>query len=556
LVFVFQDISMAFNPFLGKDLVRAEGVPVSAVLARRLEERVELSEIALEGLPRLSEIVVARDRATRSELLQRLARGEEALVEEGRALTPMVEHLPDSDYRKRVDDLQYRQEYVTDLVSRAEQLFVYGDTLPVDVPVISRVHTAELLIAMHEYRLEFWRKVYEVPAVQRLALEQLGKVVFGDTIPSSIIHSHSLDKCEEETLRGTARDVVEGINHVMLQRTSEEAFEQQKGSISEILLRAPLDAEVLSEQALILRAHANRIADLEIALTCEHGSVASSGAATDPRFGEWDGLCQKFGGGATHARALVAGIDAAERPYVRIKQYLTTANFPYVRHSIGMVTRYGSLANDMMQEGAIGFMRALDKFDPHSGFALLTYGSYWVHQRASRGFDRQARLVHLPDRLIGPLSKLSEDISNDQYRDPVSCAEKVGVKPDDLQFLIPFTSHPASLQSVIRGTDRAFSDTVSSNGRRVEDDVAMRVSYAEYQERVAAALQVLNPRQRDVVVMRFGLDGKEPMTLEEVGRVLRVSRERVRQIQNKACARLGRGELGRQLRRLGEDMDD
>jgi hypothetical protein len=128
-----------------------------------------------------------------------------------------------------------------------------------------------------------------------------------------------------------------------------------------MLMRVPLDAAVLSERVLALRAAATELADLEIALTCKHGGVRSRDAKRDPRFSMRQELCAEFGGGAVVARAIVTEVEKAQEPYVRIKQYLTTANFPFVLNVIGAIDRYKSLKGDMIQEGAIGFMRAVDK---------------------------------------------------------------------------------------------------------------------------------------------------------------------------------------------------
>jgi RNA polymerase primary sigma factor len=536
---------------------RSEGVASDgAALERHALERADLSRLSLEKLPSLTELVVATDRATRTSMRRSLSECDGALHAEESALVALRAVKPAAYVRKLAQDFERRRDYLVDLSVRASELFAHSTTMPVRIPVTSKSQTAELLTGLHEHRAVFWRKLYEVPGVQAFALARLRHVVEDGGRPSKVIHCGTVGKPNEEALRKEARKVVADVDALMSKSSKGAAEGARLAEIASTLLRAPLDSANLSEQFLGLRSKGNELADVEIALKCAYGSLRSKSAMNDSRYWEWKKLCDEFGGGAMHARGIIAGIEKAHEPYVRIQQYLTTANFTLVQKLVAMTPRYRPLMGDMIQEGAMGFMRALDKFDLKSGFALATYAGFWVKQKASRGYERQGHVISIPDRLRVPLVKLSEDVSGDLRRDPALLARRIGVTLIELEALLPFISRALSLSSTITGTGRVLGDTISKTGfheaavdEHSEDREVVR-------ERITTALRTLMPRERDVLIRRFGLDGKGERTLQAVADELHLSKERIRQIQERALEDLKNGPAAGELERLVEEMQD
>ena len=525
------------------------------VLTREVRERGEVSLALLERLPTITEIVVATDRDLRVEIRRCITECENALLAEGHVVEAFRKVAPPSESRKLSQEFERRLEYVKDLSIRAEALFVYTDQVPAHVPVISKAQVVELVTGLHRYREGFWRALVEVPGVQRLVLEQLRQVCDGELRPSTILHCASIDKPNEKALRKEVSEVVAGVDALMARKPRANERTSRLSAIASLLMRTPLDAEDLSALALALRTKANEFAELEIALKCAHRGLRSQAAISDPRFAAWRECAAEFGGGAIMARTIVARIEKAREPYVRIKQYLTTANFPFVQKLVGMNHRYQSLTGDMMQEGAMGFMRALEKFDLKSGFALLTYAGFWVKQRASRGYERQAGVIYVPSRLRAPLAKLSEDISGALGANPAALAKNIGVKPKELEALRPFTQRVASLDSIINGTEMALGDTISSRGINEGEVDEHQHDRESYRERLDAALRTLDLREQEILIKRFGLDGKGERPLEVVAREMGVTKERIRQLQNRALEYLQAGPAGREMKRLAEDME-
>ncbi|MEY4669622.1 MAG: polymerase sigma factor RpoD [Pseudomonadota bacterium] len=524
-------------------------------LEREVGKLSDISRKLIEGLPSITQVVIATEPRVRATIRRSLVACDEAHKAEQNALDILKGRGSSEHVRRLSQDFEGRRKYLKDLVSRAEDLFVCGKEFPAHVPITSKAQVVELLAGLHEYRALFWNKLYQVPGVQRFALERLRQVGNDEVQPSYVLHYGSIGKPNEKSLRKVVREVVARVDERMAEKVSADAKRSQREEIALLLMRAPLDPADLSEQLLTLRAWATELADLEIALACSHGSLRVRAVKADPRYAQWRELSDVFGGGALVAREMVARLTKAQEPYVRIKQYLTTANFSFVQKLVSNSKRYHSLATDMMQEGALGFMRALDKFDPKSGFGLLTYAGFWVKQRAARGFETQAPLIYLPNHVRTVLKKVSADLSQGQRPDLAASAKRVGAQEEELQALLPLTYRAVSLDSNPIGSDTPLRDYISDRGNGSPQSDEFPEDRANYRERMLNALQTLEPRERAILILRFGLDGKGQRTLVEVAHEMKVTRERIRQLQNRALEYLKEGPAARQLQQLVEDME-
>jgi RNA polymerase sigma factor (sigma-70 family) len=521
-----------------------------------VRELTEISRALFEKIPSLVELVVTTGREAWESSRQRLSKCEKALEDEGAALQASRGAIGKDDYRALAHEQEWRRDHVRDLRVRADALFAHGQKFPPHIPITTKAQVSELLGGLHHYREIFWRALYEVPSVQRFALEQLRKVTKEGLQPSTIIHHGSVEKPDEEALLRNATKVVQKVERLLAKQPTGRAKLPHRAAIASVLVGAPLDPAVLSEQLVTLKDTANKLADLEIGLKCDHGSIRGRGAHRDPRFAEWRELSEGFGGGALVARETVANLVKAEAPYARIKQYLTTANLPFIQKIVGRGQRYRSLTGDMIQEGALGFMRALDKFDPNGGFALLTYAGYWIHQRASRGYERQVGIIYVPNRMRAPLARLSEEPSRSLGQDAPAVAKRFGVQRDDVEALIPLARGMGSLDATIQGTELSLGANLPDH-RTEEPEVEVRnLDKGVFRERLLAALQSLTEREREILTLRFGLDGNGERTLSQVAEVIGVSRERIRQVQDRAIDFLKNGPTREQLERLSDDIRD
>ncbi len=318
---------------------------------------------------------------------------------------------------------------------------------------------------------------------------------------------------------------------------SDEFTWDEEDEESEALRQARKDAE-LTASADSVRAYLKQIGkvallnaeqEVDLAKRIEAGLYAA------------ERLKQAEHGGQKPSPTLRRDLNWIVRDGERAKNHLLEANLRLVVSLAKRYTGRGMAFLDLIQEGNLGLIRAVEKFDYTKGYKFSTYATWWIRQAITRAMADQARTIRIPVHMVEVINKLGRiqrELLQDLGREPTpeELAKEMDITPEKVLEIQQYAREPISLDQTIGDEgDSQLGDFIEDSEAVVAVDA---VSFTLLQDQLTSVLQTLSEREAGVVRLRFGLTDGQPRTLDEIGQVYGVTRERIRQIESKTMSKL------------------
>jgi len=363
------------------------------------------------------------------------------------------------------------------------------------------------------------------------------EIVEVETLDTEIIEVGAIEPDAEEDETTDEEEAKKKVATTATSKAESDEFTWDDEEESEALKQARKDAE-LTASADSVRAYLKQIGKVALLNAEEEVDLAKrieAGLYSVERVRQSAEAAEKV---TTQMRRDLSWI---RRDGERAKNHLLEANLRLVVSLAKRYTGRGMAFLDLIQEGNLGLIRAVEKFDYTKGYKFSTYATWWIRQAITRAMADQARTIRIPVHMVEVINKLGRiqrELLQDLGREPTpeELAKEMDITPDKVLEIQQYAREPISLDQTIGDEgDSQLGDFIEDSEAVVAVDA---VSFTLLQDQLQAVLQTLSEREAGVVRLRFGLTDGQPRTLDEIGQVYGVTRERIRQIESKTMSKL------------------
>ncbi|MCE9544934.1 MAG: sigma-70 family RNA polymerase sigma factor [Planctomycetia bacterium] len=436
-----------------------------------------------------------------------------------------------------------------------------------EIPLLTRVQEIALAKRIEVTRADFRRRLLECDYVVQVAYKILRRVHVGELPFDRTVQVSVTDRLEKNQILGRLphnlasleillkqnrldyRMALSKSHKLSVRREAWKRLGRRRRRVVRLIEELGLRTQRIEPMIKILEGFSRRLDELKHKID-EHKKAKGPAAERAPWLSEFRRILWNTQETPTSLRNRMARMRQVYARYQQAKRGLSEGNLRLVVSIAKKYRNRGLSFLDLIQEGNAGLMRAVDKFEYRRGFKFCTYATWWIRQAITRAVADQSRTIRIPVHMVETMSRVrnvSRQLLQEMGREPTieEVARRAGTAIDETRRVLAMSRYPISLDRPVGNSeDSHFGDLLPDSAA---DSPAIGASQEMLRSRIAKVLKTLSYREREIIKLRYGLGDGYSYTLEEVGHIFKVTRERIRQIEAKAVRKLQQPSRSQEL---------